>query len=510
MSETMALPPRLMMRDLMLTAATQKGRVFLIFFCIMAISLAAAVVTKPDYKASSSLLVLLGTEHSFRPAAGQNFMSSGGVELEQVLRTEASIIGSDDLHRSVIRDIGIDKLYPALLEKPSPVQQFVADTKQTVMTALGLVEPVVSTGNRGDDVMSRAVGLFGKDLTITVDKKSSVIGLDFKNPNSAISAQALNVLESQYLNLRAKLYGDIQAPIVKVQRDSVGQQLNAADLALQSFKQEHDISNFAERRLILLRQQGDLETALAKAEGTIAGETARLNQLNAQLATATGARKGTGSPASALQGMVRTYQQRQEEAETRYRGSPAVDEARRQMLERETDIARMQATQAYATQTDRNKTEADLRSALAAHDAIAAQLAAANKQLDALDADELNLHNLERNRALLEDNLKAVSKILDERQIVETVEAHRESSVRVIQPPVPPLYPQPTRRLILMAGFVVSMLLSIGSIMMAHFFRSVYLRPEALEMDTGLTVLATVPEMRSLGGPSGSVMVMPG
>jgi uncharacterized protein involved in exopolysaccharide biosynthesis len=207
--------------------------------------------------------------------------------------------------------------------------------------------------------------------------------------------------------------------------------------------------------------------------------------------------------------MVQAYQQRQEEAQTRYRGSPAVDEARRQMLERETDIARMQATQAYGVQTDRNKTEADLRSSLAGHDAIATQLSTLNKQVASLDADESNLHQLERNRAILEDNYRAVTKILDERQTIEAVQAHRESSVRVIQPPRVPSLPQATRRLILMAGLVVSMVLAIGSILMSHFFRAIYLRPEALEMDTGLTVLASVPEMRAIGGSSSSVLVVP-
>ena len=65
-----------------------------------------------------------------------------------------------------------------------------------------------------------------------------------------------------------------------------------------------------------------------------------------------------------------------------------------QMLERETDIARMQATQAYGVQTDRNKTAADLQSSLAGRDAIAAQLIDANKQVSALDADESQLHQL--------------------------------------------------------------------------------------------------------------------
>jgi uncharacterized protein involved in exopolysaccharide biosynthesis len=507
MNETLALPPRLVLRDLMLTAFSQKARIALIFFCIMALSIVIAVQVQPDYKAKSSLLVLMGTEHAFRPAAGQLTTPAGGPDSEEILRTESSILTSDDLHRTVIREIGIEKMYPKLLQKPGPVGQWIADTKRFVTDSLGLTEKATGTGS--NDPMVMAVDMFARNLTIGVDKKSSVIALEFTNPDKQVAADALRLLETQYLALRAKLYGDVQAPIVQVQQNAVGKQLADADAALQAFKQQHDISNFAERRAILLQQQGAQETALTKSEATIAEQTARLTQLNQQLASVAGSKKGAPNAAAALQGMVQAYQQRQADAQTHYRGSPAVDDARRQMLERETDIARMQATQAYGVQADRNKTEADLRASLGAHDTIAAQLAALNKLVDALDADESQLHKLERNRAILEDNYKAVSKILDERQTVEAVEAHRESSVRVIQPPRVPALPQPTRRLILLAGIVISMLLSIGSILVSHFFRAIYLRPEALEMDTGLTVLTSVPEMRAIGGPSSSVLVVP-
>jgi len=508
MNETLALPPRLVLRDLLLTAFSQKARIALIFFCIMALSVFIAVQVQPDYKSKSSLLVLMGTEHAFRPAAGQLTTPTGGPDSEEILRTESGILASDDLHRSVIRDIGIGKMYPKLLQKPGPVGQWIADTKRFVTDSLGLTEPATA-GTGSTDPMAMAVDMFARNLTIGVDKKSSVITLEFGNPDKQVAADALRLLEAQYLAFRAKLYGDVQAPIVQVQQNAVGKALADADTALKTFKQQHDISNFAERRAILLQQQGALETALTKSEATIAEQNARLTQLNQQLAAVSGNKKGAPNAASALQGMVQAYQQRQEEAQTRYRGSPAVDDARRQMLERQTDIARMQATQAYSVQADRNKTEADLRASLGSHDTIAAQLTALNKQVNALDADESQLHQLERNRAILEDNYKAVSKILDERQTVEAVEAHRESSVRVIQPPRVPALPQPTRRLILMAGIVISMLLSISSILVSHFFRAIYLRPEALEMDTGLTVLTSVPEMRAIGGPSSSLLVVP-
>ena len=140
MNDTLALPPRLVMRDLMLTAISQKARVCLIFFCIMALSVVIAVQIQPDYKARASLLVLLGTEHTFRPAAGQQFTNSGGVDAEQVLRTESSILGSDDLHRTVIREIGIDKMYPKLLEKPGPIAKWIQDTRRFLTDTLGTTE----------------------------------------------------------------------------------------------------------------------------------------------------------------------------------------------------------------------------------------------------------------------------------------------------------------------------------------------------------------------------------
>ena len=192
--------------------------------------------------------------------------------------------------------------------------------KQFVTDSLGLTEKSTDTG--ASDPMSKAIEQFSRNLTMTIDKKSSVIGLEFTNPNKTLSAEALRVLEAQYLDLRAKLYGDVQAPIVQVQQDAVGKQLAAADAALQTFKQQHDISNFAERRAILLKQQGELESALTKSEATIAEQTARLTQLTQQLGAVAGSKKGNPNAAAALQGMVSAYQKRQEEAATTIAAHP--------------------------------------------------------------------------------------------------------------------------------------------------------------------------------------------
>ena len=176
------------------------------------------------------------------------------------------------------------------------------------------------------------------------------------------------------------------------QQEAMGKQLADADNALASFKHEHDIGSFDERRKILLEQQGRLEATLAGTESRIAELGARVGELDKQLHTVSGGK----SPASALQGMVEAYRQRQREAGNTYRGSASVDEARQQALARETEVVRMQSTQAFAVQSERLKADADLRANTAARDSLRTQLASVKAQGDSINADEAELHRLER------------------------------------------------------------------------------------------------------------------
>ena len=79
--------------------------------------------------------------------------------------------------------------------------------------------------------------------------------------------------------------------------------------------------------------------------------------------------------------------------------------------------------------------------------------------------------------------------------------AKRQPSVRVVEAPRVPDKPQPIRTVILAVGAIAGLLLSIIVSLMSGFFRGVYLRPEALEVDTGLAVLAVVPDQKSLASP---------
>jgi uncharacterized protein involved in exopolysaccharide biosynthesis len=501
MSATVGLPSNVVIRDLLLTLWFSRRRILLIMLAAMALAAYVAFQVEPKYQSKASFLVLLGSEYGMRPVGGQQLISNINAVPEELLHTEADILYSDDLHRDVIEQIGVAKLYPDLLKPPGLLARFVKQARSSVDDLLGLQDGRPPAD--GTEALVQAERQFAQNLGVIVDRKSHIIQVFFQHPNAVLATDALKVLEARYFALREKLFADKQLAIVEGDQNRAGAQLAAADAKLADFKRVHDVANFAERQKILMTGQGALEDQLSKAESATAGLQARLDGLTVQLKIASGQPNGKGNPnaAGALQGMVQAYQQRQNEALTTYRGSPAYDTARTEMLKAQEEIAKMRSTQAFTVQQEYNKTEADLRTSQATRDAIRVQLKNIAGDLASLNADEAQLHELERTRGVLEDNYKAIAKVATDRQVVEDVDAKRQPSVRMVEAPRVPDRPQPIRRVIVAVGAVAGLLLSIIASLMSGFFHGVYLRPEALEADTGLSVLAVVPDQKSLASP---------
>lgn len=502
MSATVGLPSSIVIRDLMLNMWFRRWRILLIMAVSICLAGFVAFQIEPKYQSKSMLLVLLGPEYGARPIAGENAPNGFNVAPEQLLRTEADILHSDDLHRTVIQQIGVATLYPDLLKPPGAIAQLTRQGRMFINELLGKTEPPRQSAE--DELLSRAEKMFAKNFGVVPDDKSHIIQLSFENPNPEVAAQTLKALEAHYLELRGKLFADRQAVIVQAQQKQTGAQLAAADAKLAEFKRVHNVANFTERQRILMAEQGALEDQLAKADSATAGLQARLDSLTVQLRLASGqpnGGKGNPNAASALQGMVGAYQKRQQDALTTYRGSPAYDLARTDMMKAQEEVAKMRSQQAFQIQQDYDKTAADLRASQATVEAIQPQLKKIAGDLASINADESQVHELERSRAVLEDSYRAIAKVATDREVIENVSAKEQPSVRVVTEPRVPDTAQPIRMAILLIGVIVGLVVSLISSLMSGFFHGIYLRPEALEVDTGLAVLAVIPNYRPLASP---------
>ena len=74
------------------------------------------------------------------------------------------------------------------------------------------------------------------------------------------------------------------------------------------------------------------------------------------------------------------------------------------------------------------------------------------------------------------------------------MEARKQASVRVLQPATVPIKAKPTRKLVVLGGFVLALFSAAFAAILSNLARQSYLTTGELERDLGVAALACVPE----------------
>ena len=120
-----------------------------------------------------------------------------------------------------------------------------------------------------------------------------------------------------------------------------------------------------------------------------------------------------------------------------------------------------------------------------------------NEQLDRLDRLEHQLNGLQHDAQVANDEYAIFAHQLGEAKALEALQRERIGGVRIIQSPTAPPEPQKLQPLILVIGFIVSVLATFGVAIVTDLFSSGFLTPERLERELGLPVLATLSHRRN-------------
>src|SRR5580704_6786082 len=97
----------------------EKFTVSLTFIGLFALVLGLSFLMPPKYAAEAKLLVKSGREFQSRPDPGQTAAVEPYLTKQEVMNSELEILTSNDLVEATINRIGIDKLYPDILENAS-------------------------------------------------------------------------------------------------------------------------------------------------------------------------------------------------------------------------------------------------------------------------------------------------------------------------------------------------------------------------------------------------------
>lgn len=476
------LPSR---RAMALNIAHDSRRILLAVMAALVVTTGIYFAVPPRYSAQASLLVMLGSEYGYRADAGSNVASPMMLQTETILKSETDILTSPTLERSVIKSIGVARLYPKYLEKPSLFKQFttfVKDSIADIKAQFGVTTKKLPAPTLDDLALSD----FSRALSAVADRDGNVIRVSFWHHDPEVAAEVVNKLISLYLQRRADLYKDIQSVAIENRVNVLGEQLNAASQAYADFKAKAGISDYAMQRTILLTQQGEISKDMQLADSAAAEDRKRLTALDGELSHTppdivmySESRKlqygGDRGPAGAYGGVGGSA------------NAPST-------------VRRGRSDIYDKLQLQRSSVAVDLQAAEGRRQADGQHLATIAASIKALESSEVQLEQLDLQRQLLDQSYSGAMAELQKRLLQENVKAQEVASVRVIQPAEVPLQQTTLRLLILAGGLVVTVMIGVTVAVLSSLFRRGFISAEALERSLGLPVLISIPDIAARAG----------
>ena len=475
------------------------------FGAVFGLALVVAAAIPPTFRASAVLAVLPSPEFTVRAAAGSHDASASALALDQIMKTETEILGSDDLHSATLRAIGPEAVYPDIFS-PRPR----GPLRRIIHSVLGvLLSPWRSVPSNEAAARDEAgVHRFRSDLSVLPAKDANVITVTFDNRDGGRAAGTINTMLGLYAVRRSRLYDDPQIEVVRQEAAAAGRAVIEADKMLADFKREHQISDYDQERSLLLQRRSQTQQRISDAQ-TDGGEyQARLTALARTLRSepATIALYQERDPDTRLESVnagLHELRAKLAAARDKYKDTSRVVSALRvQITSHEAEAARLTHDPMPSVVRQGRNPSIDpllLDQARARAEASAAQarLASNGEQahtMDAalltLDSNESALAALQRQKAGADQDFREASHILAERHLSEAEDTRRLANVRVIQPATIPQTPRSLPMLVIAAGLVLGAISAFASAVAGFLMTPVVLTGGGLQAATGLPVLA--------------------
>lgn len=187
------------------------------------------------FQAKASVLVKLGREFMYRPEL-DGLESRDMYRLLEVMNSEAEILESRHLARTVVEELGVDVLYS------------------------DLAEDIADEGDR----LAAAIEMFRSSTTVRSVESSSVLALRFEHSDARLAAEALNELIDRFLERHTELFSDQNGEFIAEYASEAEATVRAAAAALNAFQVEHGIVSPDHQAQLLLERKSALEQRIAE------------------------------------------------------------------------------------------------------------------------------------------------------------------------------------------------------------------------------------------------------
>jgi uncharacterized protein involved in exopolysaccharide biosynthesis len=470
------------LRDILTILFKHQWEIIAIFVFCTILSYIIPMKMTPIYRAESSLMVKIGREHMYNAEVGDQSPKMA-FDLQSVVEPEIKILTSRDLIKKVVETIGVESLYPEILERE----------KLTI-------SPI-----------EVALSYFTGNLSIDRPGKSNVLVVGFEHQNPQVAARAVNLLSEFLKEKHLAIFSNPQTSFLEEQVQTLRKNLEKSETVLQEFKREHGISSILDQRNLLFDQRQTIDSRAKANEDQVQGLGSKINSLKKQLndipqyIPISTENESEHPTINATRNELLALRRKEQQLLGKYQeSSRMVTDVREEIALIQALINKQEAQAKEQVKTIRNPVYQDIQLELLSSESELTSLKTKQGvflgQIEELDSHISRLNQLEKQFDALQrevnkdkENLKIYLEKLEMANVSTDMDKKQLANVIVIQSASTPISPiKPKKSLILYFGIAFGLLSGVAWAFVSEFFRGGYTRPEQLSLEQGIPVLASI------------------
>jgi uncharacterized protein involved in exopolysaccharide biosynthesis len=456
-----------------------------VFVAVFVIVFGGSYLLTPKYKAEAQLLIQSGREFQVVPEKGENLPTVPYMTKQEVVNSEVQILQSEDLIESVIRAMGLKRLYPE----------------------------IAGDGDSEAEQMSEAADKFNRNFEVEPVTMSNIVILRYWNPDRQTAIDTVQKLSDLYQQKHIAIFGDKQSGFLEAQTNDYEKQLENVTAQIASLKVSQQLSDIVYEREQLIQDRSDLESKLRDLKSQSIDAHRTIDYYQNQLKSMPELVLANENSADAVEtAKARLLDLNTQLLQLEERYTPDNPEAAGPIADLKTQIAQIQAfidnpALNEQKQFGRNTTYDDARLKLqnaqadapALDQQIAYQEGELNKilaRLKQLDEGQAKIEVLDREHDELQELVHTYRTRYEDSRIDEDLDKQKMISVNMVQAPLSDDKPDKPNHVLFagigLAGGVLSVALAILYLLV---YRESLITTESLERTLNLRVIGVVPDI---------------
>jgi len=464
-------------------------------FCVLASAVLAFVLLRqPTYEAHMSILVKRERVDPLVTTDEMPLQLVNQALAEQDLNSEVELLKGEDLIEKVITATG-------LLQQPTSLLRKLRER---------LAGPGPSPAARQ---LASAISHFRAHFSVEPVQKTTLIRVAYASEDPQLAARVLSTLADLYLEKHLALHRPPGAlDFFDQELDRYRNALDAARARATRSVAEHGVVSPAMEKEIAVKQAGVLDADIQKIEIGIAQARQRVHAMEQQKAVTperitTERRDAQARLMETQQSTLLSLELKRIELQRSFQpGYPPLVDVEQQIAKTQAAIDAARTVPIVEAVTARDPafdflnlelTKARTELSGLEADLVATRRALARQRQDArrLEEAELFRADIDRDLKLAEQNYLSYAKKREETRLSNALDLKRIVNVAVAEQPTVPALPSGFPRLpMMLVGFFLAFVISIGSALVLDYFDTSLRTADEVEAYLGVPVLAALPQ----------------